>query len=94
MWYTISVVRVVIQKEKVKMKNFKIYCVSNEDSSKYEISLGELITKGNYTEDEVCKLLDYIETTKYKTFRWKLVHRDSIHSMDGDGIQHYLVDLK
>lgn len=85
---------VVIQKEKVKMKNFKIYCVSNEDSSKYEISLGELITKGNYTEEEVCKLLDYIESTKYKTFRWKLVHRDSIHAMDGDGIQHYLVDLK
>ena len=94
MWYTISVVMVVIQKEKVKMKNFKIYCVSNEDSSKYEISLGELITKGNYTEEEVCKLLDYIESTKYKTFRWKLVHRDSIHAMDGDGIQHYLVDLK
>lgn len=68
------------------MKNFKIYCVSNEDSSKYEISLMELITKGNYTEEEVGKLLDYIETTKYKTFRWKLVHKDSIHAMDGDGI--------
>ena len=49
------------------MKNFKIYCVSNEDNSKYEISLNELVTNGNYTEDEVCKLLDYIETTKYKT---------------------------
>ena len=94
MWYTIGVIRVVIQKEKIKMKNFKIYCVSNEDSSKYEISLMELITKGNYTEEEVGKLLDYIETTKYKTFRWKLVHKDSIHAMDGDGIQHYLVDLK
>jgi hypothetical protein len=94
MWYTIDVIRVVIQKEKIKMKNFKIYCVSNEDSSKYEISLMELITKGNYTEEEVGKLLDYIETTKYKTFRWKLVHKDSIHAMDGDGIQHYLVDLK
>lgn len=47
------------------MKNFKIYCVSNEDNSKYEISLNELVTKGNYTEEEVCKLLDYIETTKY-----------------------------
>lgn len=77
-----------------KMKNFKIYCVSNEDNSKYEISLNELVTKGNYTEDEVCKLLDYIESTKYKTFRWKLVHKDSIHAMDGDGIQYYLVDLK
>lgn len=77
-----------------KMKNFKIYCVSNEDNSKYEISLNELVTKGNYTEDEVCKLLDYIESTKYKTFRWKLVHKDSIHAMDGDGIQHYLVDLR
>ena len=52
------------------MKNFKIYCVSKEDNSKYEISLNELVTNGNYTEDEVCKLLDYIETTKYKTFRW------------------------
>lgn len=76
------------------MKNFKIYCVSNEDNSKYEISLNELVTKGNYTGDEVCKLLDYIETTKYKIFRWKLVHKDSIHAMDGDGIQHYLIDLK
>lgn len=36
------------------MKNFKIYAVSGEDSSKYEISLNELVTKGNYTEDEVC----------------------------------------
>ena len=76
------------------MKNFKIYCVSHEDNSKYEISLNELVTKGNYTEDEVCKLLDYIESTKYKTFRWKLVHKDSIHAMDGDEIQHYLIDLK
>ncbi len=42
------------------MKNFKIYCVSKEDNSKYEISLNELVTNGNYTEDEVCKLLDYI----------------------------------
>ena len=81
-------------KRRKKMKNFKIYCVSNEDNSKYEISLNELVTKGNYTEDEVCKLLDYIESTKYKIFRWKLVHKDSIHAMDGDGIQHYLIDLK
>lgn len=76
------------------MKNFKIYCVLNEDNSKYEISLNELVTKGNYSDEEVCKLLDYIEATKYKTFRWKLVHKNSIHAMDGDGIQHYLVDLK
>lgn len=81
-------------KRRNKMKNFKIYCVSNEDNSKYEISLNELVTKGNYSDEEVCKLLDYIESTKYKTFRWKLVHKDSIHAMDGDGIQHYLVDLK
>ena len=81
-------------KGEIEMKNFKIYCVSNEDNSKYEISLNELVTKGNYTEEEVCKLLDYIEETKYKTFRWKLVHKNSIHAMDGDGIQHYLVDLK
>lgn len=77
-----------------KMKNFKIYAVSGEDNSKYEISLNELVTKGNYSDEEVCKLLDYIESTKYKTFRWKLVHKNSIHAMDGDGIQHYLVDLK
>lgn len=77
-----------------KMKNFKIYAVSNEDNSKYEISLNELVTEGNYSDEEVCKLLDYIEATKYKTFRWKLVHKNSIHAMDGDGIQHYLVDLK
>lgn len=76
------------------MKNFKIYAVSGEDNSRYEVSLMELVTKGNYTEEEVGKLLDYIETTKYKTFRWKLVLRGSIHAMDGDGIQHYLVDLK
>ena len=93
MWYTIGVIRVVLNQRRNKMKNFKIYIVSGEDSSKYEISLGELVTKGNYTEDEVCKLLDYIESTKYKTFRWKLVHKDSIHAMDGDGIQHYLVVL-
>ena len=63
MWYTIGVIRVIIKRRK-DMKNFKIYAVSGEDSS------------------------------KYKTFRWKLVHKDSIHAMDGDGIQHYLVDLK
>lgn len=77
-----------------KMKNFKIYAVSGEDNSKYAISLNELVTKGNYSDEEVCKLLDYIESTKYKTFRWKLVHKNSIHAVDGDGIQHYLVDLK
>lgn len=48
------------------MKNFKIYCVSNEDNSKYEISLNELVTKGSYTEEEVCKLLDYIEQLSIK----------------------------
>ena len=56
------------------MKNFKIYAVSGEDNSKYEISLNELVTKGNYSDEEVCK--------------------NSIHAMDGDGIQHYLVDLR
>lgn len=76
------------------MKNFKIYAISGEDNYKYEISLNELVTEGNYSEDEVCRLLDYIESTKYKIFRWKLVHKNSIHAMDGDGIQHYLVDLK
>lgn len=81
-------------KKEKENENFKIYAVSGEDNSKYEISLNELVTKGNYSEEEVCKLLDYIETTKYKTFRWKLVHKNSIHAMDGDGIQHYLVDLK
>ena len=31
--------------DKFKMKNFKIYAVSGEDNSKYEISLNELVQK-------------------------------------------------